>query len=90
MDRVDFWALQRSIQERFVASTESAAAPAPLAIRPLAHDTRQIGWLLLGVAGLLGALVSLRLGFGELVGARLDGDHQEKRFVLVTHGAGTS
>jgi hypothetical protein len=66
MDRVDFWALQRSVQERFVASTESAAAPAPLAIRPLAHDTRQIGWLLLGVAGLLGAVVSLRLGFGDL------------------------
>jgi len=66
MDRVDFWALQRSIQERFVASTESAAAPAPLAIRPLAHDTRQIGWLLLGLGGLIGAVVSLRLGFGDL------------------------
>ncbi len=66
MDRVDFWALQRSIQERFVASTESEAAPAPLAIRPLAHDSRQLGWLLLGVAGLLGAVVSLRFGFGDL------------------------
>jgi hypothetical protein len=66
MDRVDFWALQRSIQERFVASTQSAAAPAPLAVRPLSHDTRQIGWLLLGIAGLAGAVVSLRLGFGDL------------------------
>ncbi len=66
MDRVDFWALQRSIQERFMASTEGSAAPAPLAIHPSARDSRQLGWLLLGAAGLLGALLSLRVGFGDL------------------------
>jgi hypothetical protein len=49
-----------------MASTEGAAAPAPLAVRPLDRDSRQLGWLLLGVAGLLGGIVSLRVGFGSL------------------------
>ncbi|MEO8903643.1 MAG: hypothetical protein ABI488_15280 [Polyangiaceae bacterium] len=66
MNRVNFWALQRSIQERFVASTEGAAAPAPLAVRPLARDSAVLGWGLFGLAGLIGAMVSLRLGFGDL------------------------
>ncbi|MEP7053416.1 MAG: hypothetical protein ABJB12_23835 [Pseudomonadota bacterium] len=66
MNRLNFWALQRSIQERFVAATEAAAAPVPLAVRPLAADSAALGWGLLGVAGVLGALVSLRLGFGDL------------------------
>ena len=66
MDRVDFWGLQRSIQERFVASTEGAAAPAPLAIRPLARDGRVLAFSVLGLCGLLGAVVALRLGFGDL------------------------
>ncbi|MEO7035419.1 MAG: hypothetical protein ABI548_15945 [Polyangiaceae bacterium] len=66
MDKVDFWALQRSIQERFVASTEGAAAPVPLAVRPLARDSAVLGWCLFGLAGLIGAMLSLRLGFGDL------------------------
>ena len=66
MDKLDFWALPRSVQERFVAATEGAAAPAPLAVRPLGMGAAQLGWLAIGVAGLLGAIVSLRVGFGNL------------------------
>ncbi len=66
MTKVDFWGLQRSIQERFVASTRGDAAPAPLAVRPLARDTRVLIYGVLGVLGLLGAIASLRLGFGDL------------------------
>ena len=66
MTKVDFWGLQRSIQERFVASTQGAAAPAPLALRPLARDGRILSYFALGVCGLIGALIALRIGFGDL------------------------
>ena len=66
MDKVDFWGLQRSIQERFVASTEGAAAPAPLAIRPLGRDTRILVYSAVGLGGLALAVILLRLGFGQL------------------------
>lgn len=64
--KVDFWGLQRSIQERFVASTQGAAAPTPLAVRPLARDARILGYFALGVGGVVAALVALRVGFGDL------------------------
>ena len=66
MTKVDFWGLQRSIQERFVASTQGAAAPAPLAIRPMARDTRILTYAALGVCGFVAAIVGLRVGFGDL------------------------
>ncbi|MES1178640.1 MAG: hypothetical protein ABUL62_30240 [Myxococcales bacterium] len=66
MTKVDFWGLQRSIQERFVASTQGAAAPAPLAVRPLARDTRILSYFALGVCGVVGAFIALRIGFGDL------------------------
>jgi hypothetical protein len=66
MAKVDFWGLARPIQERFVASTEGAAAPAPLAIRPLAHDPRSLAYGAFGVCATLGALFLLRIGFGDL------------------------
>jgi hypothetical protein len=66
MARLDFWELQRSVQERFVASTEGAALPAPLAVRPLGYDRRQIAWLGLGALGFVGAIIALRVGFGDL------------------------
>jgi hypothetical protein len=66
MAKVDFWALTRPVQERFVASTEGAAAPAPLAIRPLASDARSLAYGALGVLATLGGLALLRVGFGDL------------------------
>ena len=53
MAKVDFWALARPVQERFVASTEGAAAPAPLAIRPLARDPRSLAYSAFGVCATL-------------------------------------
>jgi len=66
MIKVDFWALDRPVQERFVACTESAAAPAPLAIRPLARDARTLFYAGFGLLSLLGGFVALRVGFGDL------------------------
>jgi hypothetical protein len=66
MVKVDFWALERPIQERFVASTEGAAAPAPLAIRPLARDARALAYGGFGVLATLGGIALLRVGFGDL------------------------
>ena len=66
MAKVDFWALERPVQERFVACTEGAAAPAPLAIRPLARDPRTLAYAAFGVLSLLGGFIALRVGFGDL------------------------
>src|SRR6478735_5371130 len=66
MAKVDFWALPRPVQERFVASTEGAAAPAPLAIRPLARDTRSLLYGAFGVVATLAGIGLLRIGFGDL------------------------
>ena len=66
MDRVDFWQLERSIQERFVDSAKGAAAPMPLAVRPLARDSHALAWAAFGLASLGGAIIALRVGFGDL------------------------
>jgi len=66
MAKVDFWALERPVQERFVACTEGAAAPSPLAIRPLDRDTRSLLYSAFGVLALLAGFILLRIGFGDL------------------------
>ncbi|HKO51003.1 MAG TPA: hypothetical protein VJV79_25015 [Polyangiaceae bacterium] len=66
MAKVDFWALTRPVQERFVASTEGAAAPAPLAIRPLARDARSLAYSAFGIFAALAGFALLRVGFGDL------------------------
>jgi len=66
MDRVDFWQLGRSVQERFVESTRGASAPAPLAVQPLALDRGVLGWCGLGAGSFLLAIIALRWGFGDL------------------------
>lgn len=66
MAKVDFWGLTRPVQERFVATTAGAAAPAPLAIRPLASDPRGLAYGAFGVAATLAGIALLRVGFGDL------------------------
>jgi len=66
MAKVDFWGLTRPVQERFVASTEGAAAPAPLAIRPLARDSRSLAYSAFGIFATLLGIALLRVGFGDL------------------------
>ncbi len=63
MAKVDFWALERPVQERFVATTEGAAAPAPLAIRPLARDSRSLAYSAFGVLALLGGIAPVARRF---------------------------
>jgi hypothetical protein len=66
MQRVDFFRLERAIQERFVASAQGTAAPMPLAV--LRQGLPRDVWLWLGISLLaLVALVLLsRLGYGKL------------------------
>lgn len=66
MAKVDFWGLTRPVQERFLATTAGAAAPAPLAIRPLGTDPRSLVYGGFGVAATLGGIALLRVGFGDL------------------------
>ena len=61
MDRVDFWALSRSVQERFVESAKGGGAPVPLAVRPLARDPRLLSWGALGLGSLIAAKVLCRV-----------------------------
>lgn len=66
MAKVDFWRLERSIQERFIASTQGASAPTPIAVRPLARDSRVLVYAGLAVVIACVAVASLRVGFGDL------------------------
>ncbi len=66
MDRVDFWQLGRSVQERFVESAKGGSAPTPLAVRPLGADPHTLAWGALGAGSFVAAVFALRLGFGEL------------------------
>jgi hypothetical protein len=66
MAKVDFWGLTRPVQERFVATTAGAAAPAPLAIRPLASDPRGLAYSGFGVVATIAGIALLRIGFGDL------------------------
>ncbi|HET9957072.1 MAG TPA: hypothetical protein VFQ61_21395 [Polyangiaceae bacterium] len=66
MQRIDFYRLERPIQERFIASARGTAAPAPLALE---REPLQRGALLAGVVSGLTALAALglaSLGFGNL------------------------
>jgi hypothetical protein len=66
MDRVDFWQLGRSVQERFVEAANGGSTPAPLAVRPLSRDKGVLAWTALGGVSLLGAIFALRIGFADL------------------------
>jgi len=66
MDRVDFFQLGRAVQERFVEATRGSSAPLPLAIRPLALDSRVLVWSALGACAFALGIVALRFGFGDL------------------------
>jgi hypothetical protein len=66
MDRVDFWQLGRSVQERFVESANGGSTPAPLAVRPLSRDKGVLAWSALGACSLVAAIFALRLGFADL------------------------
>lgn len=65
MKKVDFYQLQRAIQDRFVGSVVSGFPPAPLAVARGATP-RKLMWLGLSAALFLVLLVVARLGYGDL------------------------
>ncbi len=65
MKQVDFYKLQRSIQDRFVGSVVSGFPPAPLAaVR--AGTPRKLMWLGLSGFAFVALLVFARVGYGDL------------------------
>jgi hypothetical protein len=65
MQKLAFFELSRPIQERFVESARSGAAPAPLAFRP-AFARRVVLWSSLCVVAVALIAVVASIGFGEL------------------------
>lgn len=65
MKRVDFYQLQRSIQDRFVGSVVSGFPPAPLAVARGATP-RKLAWVGLSVLSFVALLVFAKVGYGDL------------------------
>jgi hypothetical protein len=66
MKRVDFFTLQRPIQERFVASAKGQGAPAPLMIAPPRPAYAAIGWGLGSFALVISWAFAVSVGYGVL------------------------
>lgn len=64
MRQVDFFALPRAVQERFLASTGDTAPPHPLAFRS-AGTRLPIPWILSGLLALVALIAVIALGFGD-------------------------
>lgn len=65
MQRFDFYSLPRSLQDRFIESTQGVAVPLPIALRPSQHVARKL-WLVASCfLILIWFFVALR-GFGDL------------------------
>jgi hypothetical protein len=87
MQRVDFFRLERPIQERFISSARGNAPPLPLAVRREGLRPAAIGW---GVGALLGIVVLVllwRWGFGRLTS---DVAIQPLRFLFVDAALGAA
>lgn len=66
MQRVDFFRLERPIQERFVASTQGSAAPVPLAVLREGLPRAVLAWSAVSLLALVGVVALSRVGFGKL------------------------
>jgi hypothetical protein len=66
MKRVDFFTLQRPIQERFVASAKGQGAPAPLMIAPPRPAYAAILWGLASFALVISWAFAVSVGYGVL------------------------
>jgi hypothetical protein len=65
MKKVDFYQLQRAIQDRFVGSVISGFPPAPLAVARGATP-RKVLWLVLSAASFVALVVFAKVGYGDL------------------------
>ena len=66
MQRIDFFQLERPIQERFVASARGAAPPAPLASFREPVPRSVVLWVAISFLALVGLVLFGAIGYGEL------------------------
>jgi hypothetical protein len=66
MQIVDFFNLERSLQDRFVEAANGAVAPTPLAFRSARPRTGVLGWWAICLVATVGSIALLGLGFGSL------------------------
>ncbi|MFO7179448.1 MAG: hypothetical protein DIU78_012180 [Pseudomonadota bacterium] len=66
MQRIDFFELDRPIQERFVASAQGTAPPIPLAFRRSFLPRPVLGWSAVAVTFALGAVALASAGYGDV------------------------
>jgi hypothetical protein len=66
MQRIDFFRLERPIQERFVASAHGTAAPLPLAVNREPMPRALVGWGAGSVLALVAMVVVARVGYASL------------------------
>jgi hypothetical protein len=66
MQRIDFFQLERPIQERFVASARGAAPPAPLASFREPVPRAVVLWAAISVLAVVGLVLLGAIGYGEL------------------------
>lgn len=62
---LDFYALSRPVQDRFLASASGSGVP-DVVLFQAATQTRALGWLVLAVSAPVIAITLLALGFGDL------------------------
>lgn len=68
MRKQDFYGLPRAIQDRFIESSQGAAAPVPLAVYPRS-ETQSLVWWTLSLVCVLGWAGFTSLGIGDLYSA---------------------
>ncbi len=66
MERLDFYGLSRSIQERLAGVTKGQGVPAVLAVSRSLLPPKVPLWIAVSCAGLLGLLLSYEVGLGDL------------------------
>ncbi len=66
MQTVDFFDLDRSLQDRFVEAARGSVPPTPLAFRPARLRPAVLAWWAAGALCLLAAIGVVTLGFGSL------------------------
>ena len=65
MQSIDFYKLTRSVQERFIGSTNGTGLPAPM-LRTNAPPTQPFIWFAVSAISTLTVFLIFRLGFGDL------------------------
>jgi hypothetical protein len=66
MQIVDFFSLERSLQDRFVEAANGAVPPTPLAFKPARPRAGVLVWWAVCLVGTIGTIALLGVGFGSL------------------------